>query len=103
MKFEWDENKQILNIQKHSVSFIEACLVFSDEFILTIFDHKHSTHEDRWVSMGMIPYGKILVVIHTIVLIEGEELVRIISARRANLQEQRVYYERRKGQHGRPL
>jgi len=55
MRFEWDDNKQRSNIQKHSVSFTEACLIFSDRFILTRYDTEHSHNEDRWISLGLEP------------------------------------------------
>lgn len=69
--------------------------MFADRFALNLFDDKHSMNEDRWITMGQTPSGKILVVIHTYRKIENEEFVRIISARKATKKEMRKYFERR--------
>ena len=96
MRFEWDPRKAAQNLQKHRVPFEEACTIFADRSILTVHDEEHSESEDRWASMGFSSAGRILVVIHTWPEPEdeGEELVRIISARRANKREQGVYQRR---------
>ena len=67
-------------------------------FILTAHDDEHSDEEDRWASMGSSMLGRILVVIHTWPEPDetGEELVRVISARRANKRERKVYLERKR-------
>lgn len=49
MKFEWDKNKEKINIQKHGVTFEQASYVFADKFALNRFDDEHSENEDRWV------------------------------------------------------
>jgi len=95
MKFAWDEQKERSNRQKHKVTFSEACLVFADKYVLNIFDEKHSIEEERWITMGQTPNGKILVVAHTYRNIEDEEFVRIISARKAIKNEIKQYFERR--------
>ena len=95
MKFEWDITKEGTNIRKHKVSFSEACLVFSDRSLLTLFDDGHSMDEDRWITMGQIPNGQVLVVIHTYLDIEGAETIRIISARKAVKKEIEQYFKRR--------
>lgn len=95
MKFAWDANKEKANKQKHRVSFTEACFVFSDKYALTMFDNEHSTEEERWVTMGQAPNGKVLLVFHTYRNIDGVEFVRIISARKAAKKESKQYYERR--------
>jgi hypothetical protein len=95
MQFKWDENKHLSNVFKHSVTFKDACHIFSDKSILTLHDKSHSFDEDRWISLGVTNMGKILVVVHTFAFIEGEELVRIISARKANSREHKIYYERK--------
>lgn len=96
MKFEWDAVKAAKNLKKHHVSFTVAALVFSDPFVMTIPDIEHSDAEDREVSMGLIPQGKTLTVVHTVRIRDGQEWIRIISARPANQHEKSVYYERRK-------
>ena len=62
MKFEWDENKNILNIKNHGISFEEAVYVFSDIDLISIFDEKHSDFEERWISIGKIINHGIIVV-----------------------------------------
>jgi uncharacterized DUF497 family protein len=97
MRFRWDRTKAAENRRKHRTSFEEACTVFSDASVLTVHDEKHSAEEDRWASMGMSITGRILVVVHTWPEPDesGEELVRIISARRANKRERATYLERK--------
>lgn len=95
MKFTWDDNKEAINKRKHKVGFPDACLVFADKFALNLFDSEHSIEEERWITMGQIPKGNILVVVHTYRKIKDMECVRIISARKATKIESRKYYERR--------
>lgn len=95
MKFEWDSEKDKANISKHKVKFLEACYVFADKYMLTFFDDEHSGNEDRWITSGLIPNGKILVVSHTFRKLKGIEYVRIISARKATKEEEKQYFERR--------
>lgn len=96
MKFEWDVKKNQSNIKKHGISFDEASYVFSDPFSLSLFDEDHSDQEDRWVLLGKSLNKITLIVIHTFRDSEGVEYVRIISARKASISEQKIY-ERRKG------
>jgi uncharacterized DUF497 family protein len=98
MRFHWDRKKAADNRRKHRASFEEACTIFSDASILTVHDEKHSVGDDRWVSMGMSITGRILVVIHSWPDADesGAEVVRIISARRANQREQATYMERKR-------
>jgi uncharacterized protein len=97
MRFDWDAAKAAENVRKHRVKFEEACTIFADRSVLTLHDDQHSVQEDRWSSMGASTMGRILVVIHTWPEADasGDELVRIISARRAN-QRERAVYSRRK-------
>jgi uncharacterized DUF497 family protein len=95
MKFEWDINKEYLNIRKHKVNFSEACLVFADKYLLNLFDNEHSTEEERWITLGQTPYGKILIVVHTYRNVGGQDVIRIISARKATKNETNQYFKRR--------
>lgn len=98
MLFEWDPSKNSSNIRKHGISFEQAVYVFTDRNALSIYDDEHSEFEDRWITMGLIPEGNILVVIHTDrVYIEDREVIRIISARRASDKEKSDYYKVNKG------
>ena len=94
MKFEWDKNKEKINIQKHGVTFEQASYVFSDQFALNKFDEEHSSDEDRWVMLGKSLSETLLLVIHTFRDNDGIELVRIISARKATKNEKQEYQKR---------
>lgn len=89
LRFEWDDTKARTNLTKHRVSFEEASPVFGDELSLTVHDPEHSTEEDRFVTMGMSAFGKLLVVIHT----DRTDGIRIISARPASRRERKTYEE----------
>jgi uncharacterized protein len=95
MKFSWDPDKEEINKRKHKVAFYDACHVFADQCMLTLYDKEHSLDEDRWISMGLIPDGSVLVVVHTYKCVRKRESVRIISARRANGRESQEYFSRR--------
>jgi uncharacterized DUF497 family protein len=88
LNFEWDANKNASNIKKHSVSFDEAKTVFTDEYARLISDPDHSENEDRFILLGASIDSKLLVVCHCVR--EGES-IRIISARKADKQERKVY------------
>lgn len=96
MRFSWNINKERANKRKHRVSFTEACYVFADKSLLTIFDQNHSDDEDRWVTLGAVQDGKILVVVHTYQKLGKEETIRIISAREASKKEAETYFARRR-------
>jgi uncharacterized DUF497 family protein len=90
-KFEWDENKAQSNLRKHSISFSRAIRVFSDPFQILEQD-QHVDGEERWRTTGAIGDFTIVVVAHTIRDHEqGTEVIRIISARRAEPHERRRY------------
>ena len=94
MKFEWDKNKEKVNIQKHGVTFEQASYVFADKFSLNRFDDEHSVDEDRWVILGKSLSETLLLVIHTFRDDDGIEFVRIISARKATTKEKITYQKR---------
>ncbi len=85
MELEWDDSKRAVNKAKHGVDFADADYVLSDLQALTIFDNRHK--EDRLVTIGAGPTGRLLVVVHT----RRGDTVRIISARKANEREQEKY------------
>ena len=92
LRFGWDEAKDAANRRKHGVSFQEARTVFHDEHALFMDDPEHSADEDRFLLLGLSIRLRTLVVCHC--FREREDLIRIISARRANRQEQ-IDYNRR--------
>jgi len=89
-KFEWDENKNELNIFKHEVSFEEASTVFDDDYAVTLFDENHSDDEDRFILIGVSKNSLELTVCHCY-RGKNEDIVRIISARKANKIEHEIY------------
>lgn len=91
MQFEWDSHKNSINKKKHGISFELACFAFEDPYILSIPDHRFDYCEERWQSLGRIK--EILIYIaHTIGEDEdGEEIIRIISARKATPSETKKY------------
>ena len=86
-EFEWDTEKAESNLQKHDVSFEEAATVFFDPFSLTIPDPLHSDEENRFVTTGLSNQQRQLVVVHS----EGDDRIRIISARLATASERKRY------------
>lgn len=94
LRFEWDANKNAANIRKHRISFEEAESVFSDDAALLLGDSEHSEHESRFVLLGMSRTVHILVVCHCYRL--DDDIIRIISARKATRTETHQYNERRR-------
>jgi uncharacterized DUF497 family protein len=89
MKFVWDENKNKLNIKDHKVSFQEAETVFYDPNAKIIHDPEHSSEENRFIILGLSKLLKLLVVCHC--YREDDEIIRIISARKATKNETMAY------------
>ena len=88
--FEWDPHKAFTNELKHGITFEEASTVFADTSSLTIYDELHSDTEERFIVLGRWSEQRLLVVVHT----DRQEVVRIISARRANSEEHETYEQR---------
>jgi uncharacterized protein len=86
--FEWDESKARLNYRKHGVSFEESRRVFDDPQGLEFYDPDHSSViEKRFARIGFSGARLLFVVFAEL----GEDVVRIIHARRANLQMEKLY------------
>ena len=90
LHFEWDRRKEKSNIKKHGVSFEEARTIFYDEKSLQFFDPDHSKDEERFILLGMSVKLRSLVVCHC--FREKDNVIRIISARKADSQEQLEYW-----------
>ena len=88
--FEWDNNKNIKNIAKHKVNFVEAATVFSDENAVYFDDDTHSTEEDRFVVLGYSKEQRMLMVCHC--YRSDDDRIRIISARVASKVEEEEYW-----------
>ncbi len=89
LSFEWDDNKNKINIKKHGISFEEARTVFFDDYAILFDDPEHSDTEDRFLLIGMSDTANICIVCHC--YRESDAVVRIISARKATKKEADVY------------
>ncbi len=87
--FEWDLEKARINLLKHGVAFEDAVLVWSDPLHLIRFDRSEGG-EDRWHALGLAAGIVLLVVVHTYPG-SNDEVIRLVSARRATRRERRVY------------
>ncbi|MGH9644636.1 MAG: BrnT family toxin [Terriglobales bacterium] len=95
MRFEWDEHKNRQNLRKHHVRFETAVLVFDDPYAITQRDLAPE-NEDRWITVGAIGPGSILLVVHADEDRTEEQVIRIISARAAESHERKAYEEAHK-------
>ena len=93
MRFTWDNKKAVGNRKKHGISFEETQTVFEDREALLIYDPDNTKEEDRFLLLGVSLAVNVLVVCHC--YRESDELIRIISARKATKTETSTY-ERRK-------
>lgn len=88
MRFEWDPKKERRNVEKHGVTFEEAQELFTSKIdFLEVYDSAHSEQEDRFIAIGPIRRGLVLVVYTERI----EDTVRIISARWASKEERALY------------
>ena len=90
IQFEWDERKNQANKRRHKVSFEDAQTVFLDENAIRFFDPDHSDDEDRFLMLGMSFTLRVLIVSHC--YRQDDSVIRIISARKADKQEQSKYW-----------
>ena len=92
--FEWDPNKAKSNLIKHKVSFEVATSVFKDKNLISVFDEIHSENEERWATIGLDIKTRTLVVVHTYISTHNNNCnIRIISARKATKNEEKIYNE----------
>ena len=87
MDFEWDDLKAAENVRRHGVRFGQAALAFRDPFAVEWIDQREAYGEERMILLGMSG-SQVLNVVYT----GRGERIRIISARRANKNEQDLYY-----------
>ncbi len=90
--FEWDDSKARANSRKHGIPFEEAATAFAERGAPTNADLEHSISEDRFIIIAMSERRRLLVVAYTY----RDEVIRIISARRANRREQTIYEEEKR-------
>ena len=89
LRFDWDQRKNLSNQAKHGVSFEEARTAFYDEYARVLADPDHSHEEDRFMLLGLSLTLRLLIVCHC--YRESDEVIRIISARKATRKEQNEY------------
>ena len=87
--FDWDENKNRINLEKHGITFEEASTVFFDDRAILFDDPEHSIDEDRFLLLGMSETAKVCIVCHC--YRESDTVIRIISARQATRKEEERY------------
>ena len=92
LRFKWDKKKEKINIKKHGISFEEANSVFYDEKAIQFFDPDHSEDEGRFILLGISFKLRIMVVCRC--FRESETVVRLVSARKADKDEQKEYWRR---------
>jgi uncharacterized protein len=97
VQFTWDERKNLINQQKHGISFETAVLVFEDIHQVSR-PERTVDGETRWQTIGIVNGINVLLVAHTVSESSSdeesdEEIIRIISARKATPRERRVYAE----------
>ncbi len=92
MRVDWDERKSEANRKKHGISFELAQEVFDDPLCLSGLDRVEGG-EERWHTVGMAGGVVLLLVVHTLRDAAGEEIIRIISARKATRRERDFYEE----------
>ena len=91
MEFEWDENKNQINIRKHEIDFLDASKVFDDPNFIVNEDTRHDYDEARYQVIGNINAHGTIFVVHTE---RYDNVIRIISARKANNKEKHLYQSR---------
>lgn len=90
MKFEWDPVKAIRNAAKHGISFEEASMLFlGREDFVEIYDDRQSEDEDRFIAIGLIDKGVVVIVY----VQKTADVIRIISARKATKAEILMFTE----------
>lgn len=89
IRFEWDENKNLTNKVKHGIDFEEAKTVFYDDDAIVFDDPEHSMEEERFLILGISKHENLCIVSHCY---RGEDnIIRIISARKATRNETKTY------------
>ena len=87
MRFEWDEAKRLANIKKHEIDFADVPPMFDGD-VLTIEDKRFEYDETRYITFGLLKF-RVIVVAHT----DDDEVIRIISARKATQNEEKLYFK----------
>ena len=91
MEFEWNPDKAETNLRKHHVSFEDAARVFLDPNRIETFDGREAYGEDRWKTVGLVEPA-LLAVVYT-VRGKDNDIIRLVSARKADTHERAQYRE----------
>ena len=94
MEFEWDENKRIKTLRERGIDFIDVIDIWDDSNRQERLDDRHDYNEDRIQTIGKLKFEILFVVYTERDYEDGEEVVRIISARKANRREVEQYYSK---------
>lgn len=91
MKFEWDENKRLKTLRERGIDFIDVIDIWDDPNCQERMDNRFTYEEARIPTIGVLKF-EILFVVYTDRIQDGnEEVIRIISVRRANSKERELY------------
>jgi uncharacterized DUF497 family protein len=90
MPFEWDPEKDRINQIKHGVAFEDAVLVWDDP-LMVLSQDRYAVDEPRWIALGRVGVTTVLFVVHVYRDQDDDQIVRIISARKATRHERRKY------------
>ena len=94
-RFEWDSEKNSINIKKHGIDFVEIVSIFDDPYFYETYDISHSVEEERFIGIGTVDGLLVIVTCYT-----ERDKIRLISARKATKGGKEVYYEARKSING---
>lgn len=86
MQFTYDENKRLVNLRKHGIDFTDVPSIFEGDTVI-VEDDRYNYGEQRFISFGLLQ-RRVIAVVHT----ENNNLIRIISARKATKYEQQFYF-----------
>jgi uncharacterized DUF497 family protein len=87
VKFEGDETKRLANLKKHGIDFADVPAMFDGD-VFTIQDERFDYGETRYITFGLLKF-RVIVVAHT----DENNIIRIISARKATKDEEKRYFE----------
>ncbi len=90
MEFEWDNNKNKANYEKHGLNFKDAKLIFAGKTV-SFHDDREDYGEERFITLGELQ-NRVVVIVHT----QRNFIMRIISMRKANEREKKIYFKRLK-------
>jgi uncharacterized DUF497 family protein len=87
MRYSYDPAKKASNLQKHGLDFDDAKSVIESGQTVTFEDNRFQYHEPRFITLGMLT-GTVVVIVTT----ESDTEIRIISMRKADKNEQKIYF-----------